>query len=66
MPAWTAGGSPASRTAPTRVQCVPSAESYPVIVSPERASRSQRGCAAETAPGIPAVSPVKLYCIRTP
>ena len=51
---------------PTRAQRVPSAESQPVIVAPERVSRSQRGCAAETAPGRPAMSPVKLSCIRVP
>ena len=37
-----------------------------MIVSPERVSRSQRGSDAVTAPGWPAVSPVKLSCIRTP
>ena len=57
-PACTVPGSPGSRTVPTVVQCVPSAESYPVIVSPERVSRSQRGPVRETAPGRPAMSPV--------
>ena len=57
-PACAVCGSPASRTVPTVVQCVPSAESYPVIVSPERVSRSQRGAAADTPPGSPAMSPV--------
>lgn len=36
-----------------------------MTVSPERTSRSQRGD-DETAPGSPAVSWVKSYCIRTP
>ena len=36
------------------------------MVSPERVSRSQRGEVAETAPGIPGLSCVKSYCIRTP
>ena len=36
------------------------------MVSPERVSRSQRGSDAVTAPDWPAVSPVKLSCIRTP
>ena len=35
------------------VQFVPSADSYPVSVSPERVSRSQRGDAGETGPGRP-------------
>jgi len=65
-PTWALDGSPASVTVSTRVQCVPSAESYPVIVSPERVSRSQRGVVAETAPGKPATSCVKSSCIRTP
>src|SRR5215468_2651083 len=33
---------------------------------PDLVRRSQRGDAGETAPGSPAVSPVKSYCIRTP
>ena len=33
---------------------------------PDLVSRSQRGAAGLTAPGSPAVSPVKSYCIRTP
>ena len=37
-----------------------------MTVSPERVSRSHRGEAADTAPGRPAMSPVKSYCIRTP
>ena len=56
MPARTVPASPARRAAPTSVQCLPSAESYPVITSPERVSRSQRGDAADTAPGRPAMS----------
>ncbi len=55
-PACTVGGSPARLAVPISAQCVPSAESYPVIVSPDRVSRSQRGDAAETVPGRPAVS----------
>ena len=58
MPACTAVVSPGRRAVPTRVQCVPSAESYPVSVSPERTSRSHRGAAADTAPGRPAMSRV--------
>ena len=65
-PACAVGGSPARLAVPISAQCLPSAESYPVIVSPERVSRSQRGDAAETVPGRPAVSRVKSYCIRTP
>ena len=57
-PACTVAGRPARLTVPTWVQCAPSAESYPVSVSPDRTSRSQRGEAAETAPGRPGVSPV--------
>ena len=57
-PACTVAGRPARLTAPTLVQCVPSAESYPVSVSPARTSRSQRGDVADTAPGRPGVSPV--------
>ena len=57
-PACTVAGRPARLTVPTLVQCVPPAESYPVSVSPFRTSRSQRGEAADTAPGRPGVSPV--------
>src|SRR5690242_7090546 len=57
-PACTVTGRPTSRTVPARVQCVPSVESYPVSVSPARVSCSQRGEAADTVPGRPAVSPV--------
>src|SRR5215472_11819861 len=35
-------------------------------MSPERTSRSQRGALSDARPGRPAMSPVKLYCIRTP
>ena len=56
IPAWTVGGSPARVAVPTLAQCVPSAESYPVILSPERVSRSQRGDAAETRPARPGES----------
>src|SRR2546422_4319598 len=55
-PACTVDDSPARRAVPTVVHRVPSADWSPVIVSPERVSRSQRGDAAETAPGRPAVS----------
>jgi len=57
-PACTVAGRPARLTVPTLAQCVPSAESYPVSVSPARTSRSQRGEAADTVPGRPGVSPV--------
>src|SRR5579875_594501 len=66
IPACATRGSPASVAVPTRVQCTPSAESYPRIASPARVSRSQRGDAADTFPAIPATSPVKSHCIRTP
>src|SRR5437773_1440858 len=49
-PACTVGGRPARLTVPTLVQRVPSAESYPVSVSPARTSRSQRGEAVDTVP----------------
>ena len=65
-PACAVLASPARCTGPTLIQCAPSAESYPVIVPPERVSRSQRGAAGETAPGSPAISLVKSYCIRMP
>ncbi len=55
-PACTVAGRPARLTVPTLVQCVPSAESYPVTVSPALTSRSQRGEVADTAPGRPGVS----------
>jgi hypothetical protein len=55
-PACTVAGSPARLAVPTLVQWVPSADSSPVMVSPARVSRSQRGEAAETGPGWPAVS----------
>jgi hypothetical protein len=58
MPACTAVASAGRRAVPARVQCVPSAESYPVSVSPERTSRSHRGEAADTPPGSPAMSRV--------
>src|SRR6202035_4426012 len=48
------------------VQCLPSAEEYPVSVSPARVSRSHRGDAADTWAAGPAMSWVKSYCIRTP
>ena len=57
-PACTVAGRPARLTVPTLVQRVPSAESYPVSVSPARTSRSQRGEAVDTVPGSPGVSPV--------
>src|SRR5215467_5376776 len=57
-PACTVAGRPARLTVPTLVQCVPSAESYPVSVPPARTSRSQRGEEADTAPGRPGVSPL--------
>ena len=50
-PACTVGVSPGRAAVPTSVQCVPSAESYPVTVSPSRTSRSQRGADADTLPG---------------
>ena len=56
MPTITVAGSPARCVLAICVQCVPSVESYPVSVSPARVSRSQRGVAAETAPGMPATS----------
>src|SRR5579863_4572378 len=59
-------GSPGRSAAPTLVQCLPSAEEYPVSVSPARVSRSHRGDAADTWPAGPAMSWVKSYCIRTP
>src|SRR3984957_3978368 len=49
-PACTVEVSPGRVAVPTSVQCVPSAESYPVIVPPSRTSRSQRGADAETLP----------------
>src|SRR6266511_4010435 len=55
-PACTVDDSPARLAVPTLVQCAPSADAYPVIASPERVSRSQRGDAADTAPGRPARS----------
>src|ERR1700720_3849496 len=55
-PACTAEVSPGRAAVPTSVQCVLSAESYPVIVSPTRTSRSQRGDDAETLPVRPGVS----------
>jgi len=55
-PTTTRAGRRASRAVPIRVQWRPSAESYPVSVSPERSSRSQRGAAADTGPDRPAVS----------
>jgi hypothetical protein len=53
-PPGTWPGSPARVAWPTRAQRRPSAEAYPVTVSPALVSRSQRG----TRPGGPAVSPV--------
>ena len=50
-PACTVEVSPGRVAVPTSVQCVPSAESYPVIVPPSRTSRSQRGADADTLPG---------------
>src|SRR5215469_9329961 len=55
-PAGASPVSPASVAVPTSVQCVPSAESYPRITSPDRVSRSQRGDAADTFPARPATS----------
>ena len=55
-PACTVEVSPGRVAVPASVQCVPSAESYPVIVSPSRTSRSQRGEAADTLPVRPGVS----------
>ena len=49
-PACTVEVSPGRVAVPTSVQCVPSAESYPVIVPPSRTSRSQRGADADTPP----------------
>jgi len=57
-PAWAVAGRPVRVTVATLVQPVPSAESYPVTVSPCRARRSQRGDAVVTVPPRPAVSPV--------
>ena len=55
-PACTVEVSPGRVAVPTSVQCVPSAESYPVIVPPSRTSRSQRGEDADTLPARPGVS----------
>ncbi len=55
-PACTFAGSPARLAMPTLIHWRPSAESYPVSVSPERTRRSHRGEAADTAPGRPGVS----------
>ncbi len=55
-PACTVEVSPGRAAVPASVQCVPSAESYPVIVAPSRTSRSQRGEAADTLPVRPGVS----------
>lgn len=56
VPACLGSVRPGSVTVSTGVQCVPSAESYPVIVSRSRTSRSQRGADADTLPGRPGVS----------
>src|ERR1700732_3745628 len=45
-PTCTVDPSPLTCAVPTLVQCVPSVEAQPVIVSPERSSRSQRTDAA--------------------
>ena len=55
-PACTVEVIPGRVAAPTGVQCVPSAESYPAIVPPSRTSRSQRGADTDTLPVRPGVS----------
>ena len=55
-PACTVEVSPGRVAVPASVQCVPSVESYPVIVPPSRTSRSQRGEDADTLPVRPGVS----------
>jgi hypothetical protein len=57
-PACTVAGSPARLAVPTLIHWRPSAESYPVSVSPDRTRRSHRGKAADTVPGRPGVSSV--------
>src|SRR5580692_6488576 len=52
-PPCTVVGRPVRVAAATFAQWMPSSESYPVSVSPDRVSRSQRGDAAETEPAMP-------------
>ena len=61
IPACAVAGRPVSTAVPIAVQCRPSADSYPVMESPDLVRRSQD---ADTA--LPATSWVKSYCIRTP
>jgi len=55
-PACTVAGRPGRVAVPTCAQCAPSADSYPVTVSPALVSRSQRGDAGVGRPGGPAAS----------
>jgi hypothetical protein len=55
-PTRTVSGSPSSVAVPTVCHRVPSTDSAPVIRSPERVRRSQRGDCAETPPAAPATS----------
>ena len=50
IPICAVGPSPVSVAEPTSVQCAPSAEEYPVIVSPDLVNRSQTGALRELAP----------------
>src|ERR1700722_11930422 len=55
-PMFTVAGRPARWAVPMGVQVVPLLDSKPVIVSPVRVSRSQRGDELVTAPARPAWS----------
>ncbi|GAA1690066.1 hypothetical protein GCM10009830_42100 [Glycomyces endophyticus] len=64
IPTCTVSGRPATTAVPTSSHACPSADSNPVIVSPDLVSRSHTGVPGAVA--LPATSPVYPYCIRTP